>query len=431
MRPRTSSSILLTASILIAVAALVAAVGIQILLAKINDFPDPICLAFIVISTITLALDTIAFIKLNRLDRGIEVALIYRELCKQLIDAGCYRPSGFGDTVVLPEIRISLDKETLRGLIWIRKNLYSRNLLDNDLSMSFGQYCVDSHYDSEDGNWHVYEVYRYDRNPKLQFSSYSAFCQKLQRTPDYSLFVDRDLIYPISHTLICGQTGSGKSYGAYSLLLQLMIRGSTLFFVDPKASGLSLLGRFYDSSHTAVDFDEIIDLLRTFDAILTSRNERLQELLKSRIDGDYRSFDLQPQVLVFEEYGAFQAVLSGHDKKERDEVNRIIERIVLLGRQSGCFLFLIAQQVSAATVPTKIRDNIPVKILMARGMETETAVCCFGAADTAEIERQRNYSPGEAYFRIAGINAKPKRCIFPLLEFDLLDAVGKIRGGTP
>lgn len=431
MRPRTSSSILLTASILIAVAALVAAVGIQILLAEINDFPDPICLAFIVISTITLALDTIAFIKLNRLDRGIEVALIYRELCKQLIDAGCYRPSGFGDTVVLPEIRISLDKETLRGLIWIRKNLYSRNLLDNDLSMSFGQYCVDSHYDSEDGNWHVYEIYRYDRNSKLQFSSYSAFYQRLQRTPDYSLFVDRDLIYPISHTLICGQTGSGKSYGAYSLLLQLMIRGSTLFFVDPKASGLSLLGRFYDSSHTAVDFDEIIDLLRTFDAILTSRNEKLQELLKSRIDGDYRSFDLQPQVLVFEEYGAFQAVLSGHDKKERDEVNRIIERIVLLGRQSGCFLFLIAQQVSAATVPTKIRDNIPAKILMARGMETETAVCCFGAADTAEIERRRNYSPGEAYFRIAGINAKPKRCIFPLLEFDLLDAVRKIRGGTP
>ena len=62
------------------------------------------------------------------------------------------------------------------------------------------------------------------------------------------------------------------------------------------------------------------------------------------IDGDYRDFGLSPHLLIFDEFSAFSQRLAEKDKKQRDHVSSLLAQIVLKGRQSGFFLWIVMQQ---------------------------------------------------------------------------------------
>ena len=366
------------------------------------------------------------------LDKGYTVFLIKRELREQLISAGYYTESHVAGYIVLPKIEIDLSDDLSNGSIMIEDNLKFRLRLDEDISMALPGYTVDTHYTSDNGKWYVYEIVRSDIDNKCYFHSLRDYFNYCDKIPEHELFIDRNLSFPISHLLLTGQTGAGKSYALYNLLLQLLNKSPKmrehLYFVDPKCSGLYLLGSMVNANNTAATFEAICEQIRTFNEVLSERNETTSEQLKTRLDGDYTTFGMLPYVMIFEEYGAFQALLQSREKRVRDEIGGIIEKIIYMGRQSGCFLVLVSQQVSAAMLPTKIRDNIPAKFLLGRGLETETAVCCFGQTEANDLP-SRKMAPGEAFYKIAGINAHAKKCVFPLLDFDIMSAVNyAVRG---
>lgn len=428
MKPRTDSFII---KMLILAAISVALAAASFLKFNYINY-NQISIGYLLImalAAITAVRSSIYLAKKYKLDQGLNVFMVYREFIDQLMDVGCYIPTYNPCIVRLPQVRIDMDEEGLRGKIWIRNNLKYQSTLDSDISMAFSKYNVDSHYLSDDSNWYIFDLVRADYEKQFQFHSLHSFYRKNFGTSPYELLIDKDLSYVLCHTLICGQTGAGKSYATYSIVLQLLYKNADIFFVDPKNSGLSIMGDHIAPHQTAVTIDEIYEVLVSFSECLRARNKELTNRLHDRLDGDYMSFNWTPKVLIFEEFGAFQAALSGRDKKYRDEVNAMVEQIVLLGRQSGCFLILIAQQVSAQTLPTKIRDNIPAKFLLARGLEKETSTCCFGATDAAELQ-SKIYRPGEAYYKIAGINSVPKLCTFPLLDFDIDDAINTCLGSS-
>lgn len=426
--PRTSKSALYSMSIVLAVMTIIAASHYLTHYSAVYPHKKHVFAAILVITaSVYVLIRTVkSLMKYTGLYAGVTVFRIKNELITQLKDADFYTPSIFPEYIVLPEIIINLSDDEMTGTIMIENILRYHKRLDDDFSMAFSNYVVDAYYISDDGNWFVYEVLRADYDYKLRFNNFYSFESLARKLPPYTLFVDQNLAVPLQMTMIVGQQGSGKSYASYSIVLQLMLMQSHLYFADPKSAGLKSLGDSIDPDNTAVDFEEICDLLRRFHSVLKERNLQVREALGSHLEGDYRMLNWDPHVLVFEEYSAFQAVLNTREKQIRDEITGIIEQIVFMGRQCGCLMIVIAQQINAQTMPTKIRDQLSAKFLLCRGLETETAVCAFGQVDAADLPK-RNAKPGEAYYKIAGINAKPKRCEFPELSFNILQETNNCR----
>ena len=222
-----------------------------------------------------------------------------------------------------------------------------------------------------------------------------------------------------------GQTGSGKSYALYNLILQMLNKKVKyeLFFADPKGSSLAVLGSKVASDRTAVDFEDIIALLKTFVTFMRERKPELKALLESKLDSDYSDFGLNPYVFIFDEYASFSSVLAAADKKTRDEVKAMLYEVILQGRQLGFFMVLAMQKSDATLIDTAIRDNLPLKIVLGNA-EQQTYVTAFGTG--ADIPN-RHYAVGEGVFTEPTLAPEPKLIQCPYLNFDILQAV--IEGG--
>ena len=54
--------------------------------------------------------------------------------------------------------------------------------------------------------------------------------------------------------------------------------------------------------------------------------------------------------------------MEGSDRETKNEMERCIKRICRIGRSAGVHLILSTQKVSAAVVPTEIRDNFQARL---------------------------------------------------------------------
>ena len=138
--------------------------------------------------------------------------------------------------------------------------------------------------------------------------------------------------------------------------------------------------------------------------------------MRNKIDGDYRDFGLPPYVLLFDEYADFATFLQTKDKKQRDYVNNLISQIVLKGRQSGFFLWVVMQQAGSNNIPTYVRDNLPWKVVLGNA-EDQTYVTAFGAGTDIPL---RKLETGEGVFTYPAVANKPRLCSFPTFGFDVL-----------
>lgn len=98
---------------------------------------------------------------------------------------------------------------------------------------------------------------------------------------------------------------------------------------------------------------------------------------------EYHGF--KPVWILFDEMGAFQA--NATDKKSKVVVTEVmdgIKQIILLGRQSGVFCLISAQQMSANTLNTDLRDNLGLRIALGNNSQ-EGYRMIFGSATPETI----------------------------------------------
>ena len=249
----------------------------------------------------------------------------------------------------------------------------------------------------------------------------------------YQLAVDITTTIPISSSLICGSTGSGKSYAVYGLILQLLSKtfpngeSAHLYFADPKMSGLFTLGRTIAPEQTGCTIREIDALTESFYSAMMERREfMLDKLAEKGIDCDYTDFGLPPYILILEEYSSFASLLTTADKGTRDRVNALIKNFVQMGRQLGFFMWIIMQKSDATTLPTDVRTNLPFKVVL--GNATDTTYLTAFELSEKEIPKQR-FDTGEGLYSINGSPLRP--CTFPELDFDILEAANKVALSPP
>ena len=365
----------------------------------------------------------------NHIDRGVIYAWKHYKLVlglrKHLLDAGIYTTKRLGSVkwAKIPWITVDFAQDFKSGTIWVKNSIQFNDKLSKlDISPSLGRYVVEQVYLTDNRNHYRFDFYDSSLERRLVFDSFETFKAHSSLLGKYELFIDSYTNLTLTHQLIVGQTGSGKSYALHGYLLQMLLKSISyhLYFADPKASSIALLGERVSPGTTADDFDGIVALLETFVLQMQERQQQMKRYLSQKIDGDYRDFELSPHILIFDEFADFSLFLQSKDKKIRDHVTSLISSIVLKGRQAGFFLWIVMQQAGSNNIPTFIRDNLPWKVVLGNA-EDQTYVTAFGPSADIPL---RKMEVGDGVFTYPAVANKPRLCEFPTLDFDILDALG-------
>lgn len=382
-----------------------------------------------IINIIPLSFSALLWALKNQMGRGVLYAwkhyMLVCRLRQQLLDAGIYTIKKFGATKLaeIPWITVDFAPDFKTGTIYIKNSIQFHDKLSKiDISPSLGGYVVEQVYLTDNENHYYFDFYDSSLERRLVFDSLEGFKAYSDSIGQYELFIDNYTRLPLTHQLLVGQTGSGKSYALHGYLLQMLLKPKKyrLYFADPKASSVALLGEQIAPDKTADSFEGIVALLEDFTSEMAERQLQMKEHLKKKIDGDYRDFGLAPHILIFDEYADFSLFLQTKDKKQRDHVNSMVSQIVLKGRQAGCFLWVVMQQAGSDNIPTYIRDNLPWKVVLGNA-EKQTYVTAFGAGTKIP---ERKMKKGDGVYTYPEFANVPKLCSFPTLDFDILKALG-------
>lgn len=176
------------------------------------------------------------------------------------------------------------------------------------------------------------------------YNSWQGYGEKFAITADMSTNTN-------SHALICGMSGSGKSYLTNQYLARLYIQGgkdSKIYFADFKQ-------------------DEQFEHLRNcpryypYDKSIEALNE-VYEIMHKRQSGEYKT---RHQVtFIWDEYMANILALQSIDKKKADSVMRMVSEILMLGRSLAVRLVVSCQRPDAIAFPTGSRLNYGIIIIV-------------------------------------------------------------------
>ena len=390
-------------------------------------------IVFLIVAGVAIVLSIIIFLLCHGIIHGVKYChrhyRLIKKLRRSLFDAGIYvtRYIGQEEIAVLPKIKVKFGDNLMTGEVQIQRRLKDRKRIeDYDISSALDCYIVEQSYISQDGNSYLYDIFDSSYDRQLVFENCAEFTAALEGLDDYSLLVDSVTTIPLHHSLISGQTGSGKSFFVQELIWEILSKKIpyTLYICDPKQSELYQISNRIAPERTADTVDSIIELLRSFHAELEKRMEKMKELLStsSRVGVDYRDFNLAPMVLIFEEFLAFNLALSKCDKKTRDEVDSILSTTALTGRACGVFLWIIAQSTNATNIPTFLRDQTVFRAVM--GNSDSSAYLALDSS--ADVPAMKFDTIGYGVYTYSGMTSKPKIFAAPMIKnFDILAELDK------
>ncbi|CYV63156.1 otitis media-associated H10 [Streptococcus suis] len=239
----------------------------------------------------------------------------------------------------------------------------------------------------------------YKKPERLTLQSHS---QK-QLINNHNIDLGYGIIYdPVKcpHILVSGGTGSGKSVFITFLILELLKRQSTIYIADPKNSDLGSLSHYFGEKYVATTPNNIARIVRL---VVEEMQERYQYMRDNFLYGsNFADHGFKPLWLIFDEMGAFQA--SGTEKKSREIIAEVmdgIKQIILLGRQSGIFILVAAQQMRAETLNTDLRDNLGLRIALGAN-SNEGYRMVFGSATPDNLKPIEVKGAGYLYMQGSG-----------------------------
>lgn len=154
-----------------------------------------------------------------------------------------------------------------------------------------------------------------------------------------------------SHMILCGMSGSGKSYATNLLFAKITNVGDSknkVYFADFKQddqfSYLRQCPRYYPYS-------------RSIEAL-----EIVYDILHKRQSGEDKSRD--SVTLIWDEYMANVLAIQNTDKKKADEVMRKVSEILMLGRSLAVRLVIACQRPDASAFPSGSRLNYGIILIV-------------------------------------------------------------------
>lgn len=214
------------------------------------------------------------------------------------------------------------------------------------------------------------------------------------------------------HTVVTGQTGSGKSVTTYVL--------STLAAADPLTQVVGVdpsgvLGAPFHAVHPkdfilGTDPDQVIDLLEAVVAEMDRRTRALGRLDMDKVPDHLLGTKMYAIRVILEEYAGLLAAV---DRKTRDRITTLVGRILREGRKARINVLTILQRPEAAT----LHDRGQYQNLFLHLLENKTSVeMILDDADDETVHLLTHLTPGEGGY--AEIGPRPtERFRSPFMEF--------------
>lgn len=190
-----------------------------------------------------------------------------------------------------------------------------------------------------------------------------------------------------SHILLCGMSGSGKSYMEHQLLTRLIQaergRGGEYFFADYKGddsfSYLRECPRYYSYK----------DTLKALD-IVHSR-------LIARQSGE--DVSRNPVSIIWDEYMAQALNLTSEDKKAAAAMMSKVSEILLLGRSLSVRIVISCQRPDALAFPAGSRLNLGIFVILGGAVRSIYEMLL---PDHMEQVKGRQFGRGEGVVLLQG-----------------------------
>lgn len=301
---------------------------------------------------------------------GIKNLYLLDSIENNLISVGAYIKNENVNYAELPKIKIRKNKITIS-----LKNLRVRNIIERYLD-SFStalpeRFIVEDYYITQN-NAEVIIIYEDIKTYKPETYTLSEYKKKIESLPLLDLYFDKKHVLNVNdypHFLISGSTGSGKSYFANELVVQAIIKEWEVVICDLKRS-YGLYKAFVDYCY---ELDDILLKLKSVESEMQSRMEKLQPYLDKNPRTLAVDIGYKPMLVVVEEFISLQASL---DKKQKEELERVVKNISVLARQSNIHLMIVLQSAGTENINSTIRSNL-TKVLLGNA-QSNILVSTFG-----------------------------------------------------
>jgi len=352
---------------------------------------------------------------------SIEHYLIIKNIRKHLLQASFQDSYLKRHYITLPKIKIEFDNKKVKntGKIMIQNSIRFDQKLENlRIDSAIKHYVCERQYLSENRNWYIYEFYSVESFKQFEFKTEHEYLNWTQQTTnDYEIRLDNRSTCPIHHTAISGQTGAGKSFFIQMLIDQVINKdiNHEFFIIDPKRADVYEMAIRKFGKEKVADKNNAIDLIKTFHKKMIDRQNELQLFLQANPNKTFQHAELPALILLIDEFGSLRELWNLLPKKERDKINYILSDIAFMGRQSGCLLWVATQQMNAQTIPTAIREQLVLKIVLGDSDEQTYRTLFASSVDVPSIR----YAPGiglYAYPNLASID-KPKLLTLPYCSY--------------
>ena len=358
--------------------------------------------------------------------RGPHYALVHQSLCRSVCRTMLKNKIYVKYSLVWPQIpvlqnfKLSLSDDLSVGTLQIRREPSLDDKLDKiDLSSALFDYVVEDRAIDQDGNWIYFYLIDAKEDVRLVFDSFQEFIKYYKRLPRGLFFkIDERTTIPLTHSLITGITGKGKTYLLKTLLAVTWTwtMHPIFYFADGKLSGLRKLGRAVGVS-VETDIDAISRMLSTVCDRMMYRYKERDRRDELGEDGD-AWLDLQPPlIMVIDEAASYLSRVAALSAAERKVPLTRLSDIVRLGREAKCYVWLIMQTAKADVIPTDIRSNFGFRCVL--GPDSDTGYqTVFGSKE--DIPDHVLLPDGAGYYTCDGQTIHPMPMRSPTLNFDLI-----------
>lgn len=192
------------------------------------------------------------------------------------------------------------------------------------------------------------------------------------------------------HMLICGSTGSGKTYATAFLLAKLAKceEDISLVVCDYKKSGFGWLEE--SGCPAFYGYDKVTDGI---DAVYNEFSQRLR--LNDKVRNSKQLF------LFIDEYGAY---ISALDKKAADTVKSKIGEMLFMGRSLGVHLIIGIQRADASYFYAGARDQFSAILMLGNLSEEQKSMLVPNYKEQMRELNARGqgylYVDGSGFFRV-------------------------------
>jgi ABC-type cobalamin/Fe3+-siderophores transport system ATPase subunit len=271
--------------------------------------------------------------------------------------------------------------------------MYDIDKLTEDINASFrgklSAYAVVSSRITDDGLY-----YKFVLEDKGSDKTWRPKSLEEMKQNSHEIKLQNDLIINLAdkpHIIAWGKSGSGKSSLLFSMILQLLMSGSEVYFIDPK-SEFSAFQEFYPMERIQEDTEAILKLLRHVCGELTRRQKIVAKAVKKQQKIGLRGYDigLIPIVVVADEIGSAVASM---DNKQKKEFLALLTQIVQKGRSVSVFCIVATQSPKTdTTLSSDIRSQFATKILLgSANAETQRMAFDGEVATKGGVERFKGF----------------------------------------